>query len=281
MTFAYGVPDGFDVNLNNFPDDFEFNPAFTNIQYETSTIPTYDPTDQICLPLRHYPNDYQIESQFRQNNSLSYHQSQSRHSSNPSYNTQLGYANSMNSTSYPPNSRHAISTTNSYHTETWNLMMAAHSPLDNYINGQAQATNRSRTSSGSTDNSVSSATVARHKTRHHSTDTQAQQSSPPPSNGQRIFCTHHSCLDSTGASKHSFTRKADLTRHTKSAHEPTYMDCPWPKCERKGANGFTRIDHLKEHRRGYHMEDLEKRGSGESGGASREAKSGNGRHERR
>src|SRR5277367_4794059 len=124
MTFAHSLPDEFDVNLNSFPGEFGFNYGFTDIQYETSMIPTYDSPHQICLPVKHYPNnDYQIESQ---NSSWSYHRSQSRHSSNTSYNTQPGYANSMNSTNYPPNSRHAISTTNSYHNEPWNPMMTAY-----------------------------------------------------------------------------------------------------------------------------------------------------------
>src|SRR5271156_994563 len=185
MTFAYDAPDEF-VNLDTFPDGFEY--AFTATPYESSMIPTYGSPDQNCLPLnqfRHYPNDtYQIESQLRQN---SHHQSQSRHSSTSSYNMQPWYANSMNISN--PNS---LSNTNRH----------------------TQATKLSYTPSGSTDNSVSSATATLNKTRHHSTDTQTQQSSSPPNNGQRIYCTHLECLDpSTGTAQHSFTRKADLQRN--------------------------------------------------------------------
>ncbi|KAL9111938.1 MAG: hypothetical protein Q9227_003788 [Pyrenula ochraceoflavens] len=52
-----------------------------------------------------------------------------------------------------------------------------------------------------------------------------------------------------------FARPADLSRHYRTVHfiERLY-DCPWERCEQKGIRGFTRKDHLIEHRRNYHME---------------------------
>ena len=75
----------------------------------------------------------------------------------------------------------------------------------------------------------------------------------------RMFCTHEDCQDEHGRPKKFFSRKADVTRHHKSRHEITYIDCPKRNCERKGSSGFTRRDHLTEHLRGFHMENIAKR----------------------
>jgi hypothetical protein len=73
------------------------------------------------------------------------------------------------------------------------------------------------------------------------------------------FCPHPDCLDATGRPMRYFSRKADVTRHHNSTHEKQFIDCPRPRCNRKGENGFTRMDHLKEHQRGYHGEPIPKR----------------------
>ncbi|KAJ5469643.1 hypothetical protein N7539_009261 [Penicillium diatomitis] len=57
----------------------------------------------------------------------------------------------------------------------------------------------------------------------------------------------------------SFTRFADLKRHSTSVHYPVFRDCPVEHCSRKGSNGFPRQDHLKEHLRSYHHLDVPKR----------------------
>ncbi|KAL1958522.1 hypothetical protein VTO42DRAFT_4386 [Malbranchea cinnamomea] len=62
----------------------------------------------------------------------------------------------------------------------------------------------------------------------------------------------------------SFSRPADLSRHQMSVHVRAPIDCPKPRCSRKGENGFTRQDHLTEHLRQYHGEKLEKRSSSRS-----------------
>src|ERR1700761_6325354 len=76
---------------------------------------------------------------------------------------------------------------------------------------------------------------------------------------ERMFCSHKDCLDENGRPQKFFSRKADVTRHHKSRHDITYIDCPKRHCERKGGHGFTRRDHLTEHLRGFHMEVIAKR----------------------
>ncbi len=75
---------------------------------------------------------------------------------------------------------------------------------------------------------------------------------------ERVCCLHRQCQDENGQ-KIFFSRKADANIHVKAQHEITYIDCPKSKCERKGEDGFTRRDHLREHLRGFHMENLPKR----------------------
>ncbi|KIW11413.1 hypothetical protein PV08_10713 [Exophiala spinifera] len=79
---------------------------------------------------------------------------------------------------------------------------------------------------------------------------------------ERLPCPHVECRGDDGKPKRFFSRKADVNRHIKSQHDVTRQDCPWPKCTRKGTQGFARLDHLTEHRRGYHSEDIPKRNSG-------------------
>ena len=62
----------------------------------------------------------------------------------------------------------------------------------------------------------------------------------------------------------------------RSAHERRYIDCPFKRCVRKGDQGFTRNDHLVEHRRQFHMERIPKKG----GGAGGDRKGGSGGRER-
>ena len=73
------------------------------------------------------------------------------------------------------------------------------------------------------------------------------------------YCPHPDCLDANGRPTRYFSRKADVARHHISTHEKQFIDCPRPRCNRKGENGFTRMDHLKEHQYGYHGEPIPKR----------------------
>jgi hypothetical protein len=87
------------------------------------------------------------------------------------------------------------------------------------------------------------------------------QSQPSPQSStanERSYCTFPNCLDKAGHPR-SFSRKADVARHIRSAHEKSFIDCPFKKCPRRGMGGFTRNDHLMEHRRQYHMEALPKK----------------------
>lgn len=75
----------------------------------------------------------------------------------------------------------------------------------------------------------------------------------------RYYCLHEDCKDSSGRPNIVFSRKADVLRHSKTVHEKYYRDCPKRYCARKGINGFTRDDHLVEHLRGYHRENIPQR----------------------
>ena len=58
-----------------------------------------------------------------------------------------------------------------------------------------------------------------------------------------------------------FARVTDLARHNNSVHPRpgSRIDCPYKWCGRVGESGFSRKDHLKEHMRGVHREDIPKR----------------------
>jgi len=81
----------------------------------------------------------------------------------------------------------------------------------------------------------------------------------PPQNRQYI------CLEPGCSSTAQHTRAADLARHQRTVHRITErFDCPRTRCTRKGERAFSRSDHLLEHLRSYHGEDIpkgEKRGS--------------------
>ncbi|EEH16946.1 hypothetical protein PABG_07033 [Paracoccidioides brasiliensis Pb03] len=77
--------------------------------------------------------------------------------------------------------------------------------------------------------------------------------------GSRYVCMYPRC-------ESSFSRSADLSRHYPTVHFPdsVRLNCPKPKCSRKGELGFTRQDHLNEHLRQYHKEPVAKRRSSKS-----------------
>ncbi|KEF62934.1 uncharacterized protein A1O9_00908 [Exophiala aquamarina CBS 119918] len=77
-----------------------------------------------------------------------------------------------------------------------------------------------------------------------------------------MWCPHSDCHNEEGVPQRRFSRKADVSRHYSSQHNPKYMDCPKRNCGRKGKDGFTRKDHLVEHLRGFHMEAIAKRETG-------------------
>ena len=90
-------------------------------------------------------------------------------------------------------------------------------------------------------------------------DRYAYSVDPSEPDNRRAYCIHPSCLNANGRKTTSYFRKADLARHVRSAHERQYIDCPKRNCVRKGDQGFTRNDHLMEHRRQFHMEKLPKK----------------------
>jgi hypothetical protein len=97
-------------------------------------------------------------------------------------------------------------------------------------------------------------------TRHNSTlaSSLISPSSTQNLNRERYYCDQSTCVDRHGQ-RSSFNRRAELNRHTQAIHNGVKLDCPWPRCERKGERGLARLDHLIEHRRGFHHEDTPKR----------------------
>ncbi|KAF2665320.1 hypothetical protein BT63DRAFT_416887 [Microthyrium microscopicum] len=60
----------------------------------------------------------------------------------------------------------------------------------------------------------------------------------------------------------AFARKADKDRHFECVHNRDRnkkYDCTWDGCPRRGDGGFTRRDHLREHLRNFHHENIPKR----------------------
>jgi hypothetical protein len=103
--------------------------------------------------------------------------------------------------------------------------------------------------------------------RHKSTSSSYTSPHTPPSTNsspvsssarERHYCSHSSCVDRHGQ-RSSFSRRADMLRHEQSVHGSQLHDCPFRRCERKGERGFPRLDHLIEHRRGFHHEAIPKR----------------------
>ena len=67
--------------------------------------------------------------------------------------------------------------------------------------------------------------------------------------------------------EHISTQFSDLKRHYKThkaKDSAASIDCPKRGCSRVGVHGFTRNDHLNQHLRDYHKQDiLEKRNDGD------------------
>ena len=81
---------------------------------------------------------------------------------------------------------------------------------------------------------------------------------PPKTNAGHFFPRPAKPFGCDACGK-SFTRFADLKRHSTSVHYPVFRNCPVEHCSRKGSNGFPRQDHLVEHLRSYHHLDVPKR----------------------
>lgn len=94
------------------------------------------------------------------------------------------------------------------------------------------------------------------RNHHHHHPYDRSMSTTPTTPTTKCACPHPDCQDSSGLSAKLFSRKADLARHIRSTHEEASLDCPFDKCTGKGTMGFTRKDHLVEHRRQYHAEDI-------------------------
>ena len=63
----------------------------------------------------------------------------------------------------------------------------------------------------------------------------------------RVRCTSKSCTK-------TFGRRADMLRHYAQIHDVSSrkLDCKYAHCHRRGMNGFTRKDKLRDHRRAAH-----------------------------
>ncbi|KAF2502724.1 hypothetical protein BU16DRAFT_447910 [Lophium mytilinum] len=61
-----------------------------------------------------------------------------------------------------------------------------------------------------------------------------------------------------------FGRLADLQRHQTTVHsEDKPFPCTVHRCSRVGPRGFNRRDHLTEHLRSYHQQNIPKRSPGQ------------------
>ena len=67
------------------------------------------------------------------------------------------------------------------------------------------------------------------------------------------------CLYAEGNSTKPFAHKADVGWRIRIAHERRYIDCSRKNCIRKGDQGFTRNDHLRKHRKQFHLEAMPKK----------------------
>ncbi|RMZ89974.1 hypothetical protein DV736_g2807, partial [Chaetothyriales sp. CBS 134916] len=128
---------------------------------------------------------------------------------------------------------------------------------------------RHRSSNPESPESMGSATSRRtsmHSLSHETTSGRSRTSSTS-SVAKKHYCQHQDCLDAKGQPTKCFSRPADVQRHLKSQHQPPSIDCPKPRCGRKGENGFTRDDHCKEHLRQYHRDAIPKRNTGSRRGS--------------
>lgn len=48
-----------------------------------------------------------------------------------------------------------------------------------------------------------------------------------------------------------------MKRHMQTVHRDPHIDCEYRKCDRRGDYGFRRMDHYREHLRGYHNQKSE------------------------
>ncbi|EFR02728.1 hypothetical protein MGYG_05727 [Nannizzia gypsea CBS 118893] len=152
----------------------------------------------------------------------------------------------------------SISTSYSSASTLYNNMQPCHSPKSSH---EYDSTYDYEPRSSTQGRSESFSTSSNHGYVFDSQTMAALPSSPKSTaaerSTQRFICLYKNC-------EGSFSRVADLSRHQKSIHFPTKTDCPKSGCNRKGFYGFTREDHLIEHLRQYHREQLAKRTSNRS-----------------
>ncbi|EON63235.1 hypothetical protein W97_02462 [Coniosporium apollinis CBS 100218] len=98
-----------------------------------------------------------------------------------------------------------------------------------------------------------------------------QRSTSKACRGRRTSTPHSPGSSASNEVQHtchcdaSFKRAADLTRHRMSVHGENVIlfDCDFPGCNRRGASGFKRKDHLNEHKRNVHNLYIQKREKGQ------------------
>ncbi|KAK2836858.1 hypothetical protein FQN49_006653 [Arthroderma sp. PD_2] len=154
-------------------------------------------------------------------------------------------------------SSQSISTSYSSPSTYLNNMASCHSPRSSYDYDTSEHEPRSSAQEQSENVSTSSNQEYPFDGQYMARLPSSPRSSAAERSNQRFICLYENC-------EGSFSRVADLSRHQKSIHFPTKMDCPKSRCNRKGFYGFTREDHLTEHLRQYHGENLAKRTSSKS-----------------
>jgi len=83
---------------------------------------------------------------------------------------------------------------------------------------------------------------------NNTTPSQSPSRIKPKSREHKFYCNLSPCNH-----QKAFKRKSDLKRHLVTQHsEHRLSQCPWPGCERKGANGFARRDKMLQHQDKVH-----------------------------
>lgn len=156
-------------------------------------------------------------------------------------------------------------------------LVRIHAPLDNQQEGLLRSTSASGYSEGSaytfpnTESAMLSPNYgldAGDEEEESSDGSRSEGQEPASPSGTD---THHDpdrkwrCRQAECAERRGFKRHADLMRHMSTVHhrgDQEKFDCVKRSCPRKGENGFTRKDHLTEHLRNFHLQDIPKRRGG-------------------
>ncbi|EEQ91429.1 uncharacterized protein BDCG_06549 [Blastomyces dermatitidis ER-3] len=205
------------------------------------------------LPITGYPNPYLTESVTAQ-----YHTPRSQYPLPTSVAPAMSYSSSTDSNSSTRTASSMISTSSGHQQQT--AYYSSHYPTtsagftDPIYQQQQQQQQRQASASYTTSPEYVLVTE-----EAATTPSRPARAAGLERSGSRYVCMFPRC-------ESSFSRSADLSRHYPTVHFPdsVRLDCPKPRCSRKGEQGFTRQDHLNEHLRQYHKEPVTKRRSSKS-----------------